>query len=108
VDLTELTEQIESVSRDYARRFGIDRDDDWFLLKLHEELGELTQAHLMRQGRARPKGLSVEELDASFAHEVADVLCHVLLLARHHSIDLPAAVEQKWLSWGLPSCEQDP
>ena len=30
---------------------------------------------------------------------MADVLCQVLLLARHHDIDLEAEVEQKWLRW---------
>jgi hypothetical protein len=25
------------------------------------------------------------------------VLCQVLLLARHHDVDLPAEIERKWL-----------
>jgi NTP pyrophosphatase (non-canonical NTP hydrolase) len=101
-ELTELTDELEAISVAYAERFGIVRDDDWHLLKLHEEIGELTQAHLMRQGQARAKGLTPGELDDAFTREVADVLCHVLLLARHHDIDLGSAVAAKWLVWRRP------
>ncbi|MEV4059564.1 pyrophosphatase [Nonomuraea dietziae] len=99
MDLRTLTEELEAVSRLYADRHGIDRDDTWFLLKLHEEIGELTQAFLMRAGQARTKGLSAEELDARFRSELADVLSQVLLMARHHGVDLEDEVERKWLVW---------
>jgi NTP pyrophosphatase (non-canonical NTP hydrolase)/uncharacterized damage-inducible protein DinB len=98
VDLLELTAQVTDVSRRYAERFGIARTSDWHILKLHEEVGELTQAHLMREGQARSKGMTHPERDAKFAAEIADVLCHVLLVASHHSIDLQAEVERKWLT----------
>ncbi|HET9657094.1 MAG TPA: hypothetical protein VFP72_17205 [Kineosporiaceae bacterium] len=99
MDIGELSDAVERISRNYAQRFGITRDTDWFLLKLQEEVGELTQAHLMRQGQARTKGRTPEELTIRFADEVADVLGQVLLLARHHEIDLVAAMERKWLVW---------
>ena len=99
MDLDALTDQVEQISHVYAQRFGIDRDDTWFLLKLQEEVGELTQAQLMRDGQARTKGLTPDELDQAFRSEVADVLCQTLLLARHHGIDLDAEVQRKWLVW---------
>ncbi|MHA6630248.1 hypothetical protein ACU61A_32805 [Pseudonocardia sichuanensis] len=98
MDLRSLTTQVERVSRHYAERFGITRSSDWHLLKLHEEVGELTQAHLMRQGQSRQKGLSAADLDARFAAEIADVVCHALLIAAHHSIDVQGEIERKWLS----------
>jgi NTP pyrophosphatase (non-canonical NTP hydrolase) len=97
VDLEELVNEVEAVSEIYARKHAIERTDTWFLLKLHEEVGELTQAFLMKTGQARAKGRSAAELDADFRAEVADVLCHVLLLARHQGIDIEAAVAEKWL-----------
>jgi NTP pyrophosphatase (non-canonical NTP hydrolase) len=97
MDLRELTAHVELVSQAYAARFGITRDSDWQILKLHEEVGELTQAHLMREGQARAKGLSSEEIDAVFRAEIADVLGQVLLLAHHHGVDLVAEIERKWL-----------
>jgi len=99
MNLEELTAEVEAVSRIYATRHGIDRDPAWFVLKLQEEVGELTQAYLMRSGQARDKGHSADELEAGFRAELADVLCQVLLLARHHDVDLEAEVEQKWLRW---------
>ena len=35
----------------------------WFILKLQEEVGELTQAHLVRTGQARTKGLTAGGID---------------------------------------------
>lgn len=99
MELARLTEDVEEVSRGYAGRHGIDRDDAWFLLKLQEEVGELTQAFLMRAGQTRAKGYSAEEIDEQFRSELADVLCHTLLMARHHGVDLEQAIERKWLVW---------
>ena len=66
-------------------------------MKLQEEVGELTQAFLMQSGQARTKDLSPEQLAANFRAELADVLCQVVLLARHHEVDLPAEIDRKWL-----------
>ncbi|WP_416901514.1 pyrophosphatase [Micromonospora echinospora] len=99
MDLSELTDQVETVSRNYARRHGITQDATWFLLKLQEEVGELTQAFLMRTGQARDKGLTEQEIDDRFRAELADVLCQVLVMARHHGVDLRSEVERKWLRW---------
>ncbi|TDQ55167.1 MazG nucleotide pyrophosphohydrolase domain-containing protein [Actinorugispora endophytica] len=98
MDIEQLSAAVEEVSKGYAARFDIERSADWFVLKLHEELGELTQCHLMATGRARPKGRSAEEIRDDLHAEMADVLSHVLLLARFHGVDLEAAVTRKWLS----------
>lgn len=103
VDLVHLTVDVEQISERYARRFGITRDSAWFLLKLQEEVGELTQAFLMRSGQARSKGRSAQELDDGFQGELADVLCHVLLMAHHHGVDLEEAIARKWLVWQAES-----
>jgi NTP pyrophosphatase (non-canonical NTP hydrolase) len=98
MDLKQLTEEVEAVSRTYAERNGFERDATWLLLKLQEEVGELTQAFLRKTGQGRAKGRTPEEIETSFRSELADVLGHVLLLARHQGIDLQAEVESKWLS----------
>lgn len=61
----------------------------------------------MRAGQARDKGHSREQLDESFRSELVDVLSQVLLMARHHGVDLQAEVERKWLVW-KPTLEPDP
>jgi NTP pyrophosphatase (non-canonical NTP hydrolase) len=99
MDIKALTDEVEDISLIYASRFEIDRTDTWFLLKLQEEVGELTQAHLMRTGQARTKALTANEIDEAFRSEMADVLASTLLLARYHGIDLEAEIERKWLVW---------
>jgi NTP pyrophosphatase (non-canonical NTP hydrolase) len=95
--LADLAEKFESSSRRYAEVNGIERDPDWYLLKLQEEMGELTQAWNRVSGRGRPKGKTRGELKQDLADETADMLGHILLFAHHNSIDLAPSIERKWL-----------
>jgi NTP pyrophosphatase (non-canonical NTP hydrolase) len=95
MELDELGDELEIISRVYERRFGVARTDDWLVLKLHEEVGELTQAYLARSGRSRDRG----EVDAAFRAELADVLAQLLLVARRFDVDLEAELERKWFRW---------
>lgn len=97
MNLTQLTDQLEDVSAGYAEQNAIARTPDWFVLKLQEEVGELTQSYLMKTGRARDKGHSAADIEDGLRAEVADVLAQVLLIARHQGIDVEAALEEKWL-----------
>ena len=58
MNVARLTNEVEAVSQIYASLYGIERDATWFMLKLQEEVGELTQVFLMLTGRARDKGRS--------------------------------------------------
>ena len=95
--LSDLGAQIAQVSDIYARNYGIDRSGDWYLLKLQEEMGELTQAYLDATGRSRRP--ADDEARAALRREMADALGMLLLLARSEGVDLDAAVQEKWLSW---------
>jgi NTP pyrophosphatase (non-canonical NTP hydrolase) len=95
MDIQHLTENVEQVSQRYAEKFNIERDATWFILKLQEEVGELTQSYLMLSGKARTKGKSAEEIESEFKQELADVFCQTLLLARFYGIDLEKEVEEK-------------
>ncbi len=95
MDVEQLSMEVEQVSQAYAEKFNIERDATWFVLKLQEEVGELTQSYLMLSGKACTKGKSSEELQVEFNKEVADVLCQTLLLAKFHGIDLEGA--KNWL-----------
>jgi NTP pyrophosphatase (non-canonical NTP hydrolase) len=97
MNLKTLTAKIELVSDNYSRKFSISRDKLWYLLKLQEEMGELTQAYLSMSGRGRNKNKSPHEMKSEFENEVADVLCHTLLLAQSEGVDLKKAVSKKWL-----------
>ncbi len=97
MNLKTLIQKIEKVSALYSKKFNISRDKLWYLLKLQEEMGELTQAYLSMSGRARHKNKTPAEMKANFEHEIADVLCHVLLLAESEGVDLKKAIDEKWL-----------
>lgn len=94
--LEELADQFENASAEYAGKHGIVRDADWFVLKLQEEMGELTQAWNRNTGRGRAKGRSPEQITSDLADETADLLGHILLFARQNGLDLSAAIERKW------------
>ena len=94
--LIELAGQFEEASKRYAAANGITRNDDWFILKLQEELGELTQVWMKLTDRGRKRGLSEAELREELANETADVLGHLLLFALKNGIDLAPAISRKW------------
>ncbi|WP_439328893.1 pyrophosphatase [Devosia geojensis] len=96
--LAELTEGVARVSDRYARVFSIERDGDWYLLKLQEELGELTAEVLRASGRGRKGDATDAAIAEKLADETADLLGSLLLFARHHGVDLEAALARKWLA----------
>jgi NTP pyrophosphatase (non-canonical NTP hydrolase) len=95
--LLALTERLERISAAHAARSSVRRDDDWYVLKLQEELGELTQAWLRVTDRGRRAGSEGAALRSQVEDEAADLLCQLLLFARRFEIDLIASVRRKWL-----------
>jgi NTP pyrophosphatase (non-canonical NTP hydrolase) len=96
VELRAAQAEVEVISRVYARLHGIERTDDWLVLKLAEEVGELTQAYLAASGRSRR---GAQEGRAALPAELADVLAHLLLLAERFDVDLDEALADKWGRW---------
>lgn len=105
--LQALMDRFERASENYARSFGIERDRDWFILKLQEELGELTQAWNRYTGRGRAGGCDKDTLHKALEDETADLLGHVLLLAHRYDLDLESAIQRKWRFQLPSSCGAD-
>lgn len=97
--INDLANKVEQVSSKYADINSIKRNEDWFMLKLAEEVGELNQSYLMLKKQARDKGFSEKQLKENFASEVADVLGQILLIAKNHDIDIEKTMQEKWLTW---------
>ncbi|WP_374516241.1 phosphoribosyl-ATP pyrophosphohydrolase [Brevundimonas sp.] len=94
LDLKALQADVLRISDIYAAEHGIDRDRDWALLKLQEELGELTAEHLRMSGRARGAA------DAGkLGDEAADVLGMLLIYCQTAGVDIEQAMQRKWLHW---------
>ena len=97
MDLRDLSASVLRISDIYAAEHGIDRDRDWALLKLQEELGEMTAEHLRLSQRARgaPDPLALSD-------EAADVLGMLLIYCARAGVDLEEAMRRKWLRWLEP------
>ncbi|MGA0544180.1 phosphoribosyl-ATP pyrophosphohydrolase [Brevundimonas sp. VNH65] len=94
MNIKDLQDSVLRISDIYAREHAIDRDRDWALLKLQEELGELTAEHLRLSGRAR--GAADPQ---ALADEAADVLGMLLIYCDRAGVDLETAMQRKWLKW---------
>ncbi|WP_292070608.1 phosphoribosyl-ATP pyrophosphohydrolase [Brevundimonas sp. UBA7534] len=94
MDMKALQADVLRISDIYAAEHAIDRDRDWALLKLQEELGELTAEHLRLSQRARgaPDPLALGD-------EAADVLGMLLIYCARAGVDLEEAMRRKWLRW---------
>lgn len=94
--LRQLADQFEAASISYVEAYGLQRDADWFVLKMQEEMGELTQVWNKLTGRGRRRDRAEGELRDDLADEAADLLGHVLLFAGRNDLDLAEAIERKW------------
>ncbi|WP_426042311.1 phosphoribosyl-ATP pyrophosphohydrolase [Brevundimonas sp. TWP2-3-4b1] len=101
--LSELSEKVARISDIYAAEHGIDRSGDWAILKLQEELGELTAEHLRLSGRARG-----EPSEQALGDEAADVLGMLLIYCDRAGIDLEQAMRRNWLHWLDPKTAVPP
>lgn len=99
MDTRELTDVVVKIADNYRERYGVEYDTEWFLLKIQEELGELTQAYFDYSGRGRKRSATPEEAKQKLADEIADVYAYVLLLSRELNIDPGKAVEDKWFKY---------
>ena len=100
MDLKGLQADVLRISDIYAAEHEIDRDRDWALLKLQEELGELTAEHLRLTGRAR----GTPDAQA-LGDEAADVLGMLLIYCARAGVDLDQAMQRKWLKWLEPQTD---
>ena len=100
MDLKGLQADVLRISDIYAAEHDIDRDRDWALLKLQEELGELTAEHLRLTGRAR----GTPDAQA-LGDEAADVLGMLLIYCAPAGVDLDQAMQRKWLKWLEPQTD---
>jgi len=93
----ELSDRISRVGELYARVHKIERSSDWYLLKLTEELGELTAEHLLMERRSKPNADGSGGTRQDLENEAADLFGQFVLYLRANNIDIEAAIERKWL-----------
>lgn len=99
MDLKEIEQKLKTVIDVYIEKFKIQHSDDWFVMKIQEELGELTSTHLKLTQRARLGNHTKEELEFNLKEEIADVIAMTLLFAQHKGIDVEKAINEKWFKY---------
>ena len=103
--IEELADRGERVSAIYAERCNINRDADWYALKLQEEAGELVAEYLRGSGRGRTGDRSPEAIRTALENEAADLMAQLLLFCRNNAIDVEAALDRKWFVY-LPESDR--
>ena len=98
MEFKELQRAVVKNAMDYGKRFNVKIDEDFALLKLYEEVGELAQAVLIHRKKSRPekhvpKPISKKHL----AEELADVVGMAIVNAHLFGIDLEEAIGKKWI-----------
>jgi len=93
-ELKKIQSDIAKVSNFYAQTFRIGRDKDWYILKLQEEMGELSKAYINYTGRGKNKDGNFQN---ELIEELADVFAHLLLLCDSLDVDINKAIQEKWL-----------
>lgn len=98
MDFKELEKKLIQNAINYGKKYNVKIDEDFVLLKLYEEVGELAQDILIHRKKCRPeKYLSKEKSKEEVAKELADILGLLIVNAYLLDIDLEKAIEKKWL-----------
>lgn len=98
MDFKELQDKIFKNAIEYGKKYNIAIDEDFALLKLYEEMGELSQAVLVHRKKSRPEKHKPEEVSKEeLAKELADVLGVAIVNAKLLGIDLEDALKRKWI-----------
>ncbi len=99
MDFQELQSKVIENALNYGKNYNITIDEEFAMLKLYEEVGELTQAILIHKKKSRPEK-HVDEATSKnkIAEEMADVLGILMVHAQLLEIDLEKSLEKKWIN----------
>lgn len=99
MEFKDIQSKILKNAEKYSNANSIRFDDDFAMIKLCEELGELSQAFLIHKRKCRvEKFTSKEDSKKEIAKELADVIGMAVILANLLEIDLEEAIDKKWIS----------
>ncbi len=99
MDFKELEKKVIKNAERYCRECGIKLDEDFALLKLYEEVGELAQNILIHRKKCRKeKYLSKEKSKDELAKEMADILGMLIVVSYVLEIDMEEAIKKKWIN----------
>lgn len=98
MDFKEIEAGVVNNAKRYGETHQVKIDEDFAILKLYEEVGEVAQAILIHQKKSRPeKFVPEEESREMVAKELADVVGMCMVNAHLLGIDLEQSILKKWL-----------
>jgi len=99
MDFKELQKGVVENAFNYGKKYNVKIDEDFALLKLYEEVGELAQAILIHRKKSRPEKYVSEEISRNeLAKELADVVGMAIVNAHLLGINLEEAIDKKWIN----------
>lgn len=99
MDFKEMQNKVVENAFDYGKKYNVQIDEDFAILKLYEEVGEFSQAVLIHRKKSRPeKHVDIEISKKEIAKELADVVGMALVNAYLLGIDLEEAIDKKWIN----------
>lgn len=99
MDFKKLQDKVVENAINYGKKYNVLIDEDFALLKLYEEVGELAQAVLIHRKKSRPEKHVAEEISRKeIAKELADVVGMAIVYAHLLDIDLEEAIDKKWIN----------
>ena len=98
MEFKEIKEKVIKTAENYCEKYNVKLDEDFAILKLYEEVGELSQDILIHRKKCRPeKYVSQEKSKEELGKELADVLGILITLSHLLDIDLEDALNKKWI-----------
>ena len=99
MDFKELQKKAMQTAIYYGKKYKIEIDEDFAILKLCEEVGELAKAILVHRKKSRPeKHVSLKKSKQKIAEELSDVVGLAIVNAHLLDIDLEEAIDKKWIN----------
>ncbi|MEK7202922.1 MAG: pyrophosphatase [Patescibacteria group bacterium] len=99
MDFKKLQNKVVQTAVNYGKKYNIQIDEDFALLKLYEEVGEFTKAVLIHRKKSRSeKHVSEKISKKELAKELADVVGVTIVIAYLLGIDLENAINKKWIN----------
>ena len=98
MEFKKLQEGVIKNAKRYGKKHSVSFNEDFSIVKICEELGELCEAHLTCQRKCRPeKLLENKKAKENLAKEIADVVGMLIVYADIWNIDLEKAIDKKWI-----------
>ena len=98
MEFKDIQSKVMENAINYGKNYKIEIDEEFALIKLFEEVGELAQAVLIHRKKSRPeKHVSEEKPKEHLAEELADVIGMAMVNAKLLGVDLESMLIKKWI-----------